>query len=171
MAMYQRKAKIVEATQWFPAMGTCLGITQVDQDGRYGIISRGVGYTFAAPGDYIVRGSGGDFTPVPAAVFEAEYEVVKSRIPATLAAKPGWELPVLFSQFCPGCGGRLILVAHYQSKGDWYNWSLHWACPEFPKINYLHFHEGFIAWPFEDDAEPEREDWEALGFLYLESEL
>lgn len=172
MAIYQRKIKIVEATQWFPAMGLTLGVTQIDVNGKFGIIDRPMGYTFVTPGDYIVSAGDGIFIPIPAQVFEEEYDYITPRPPNTLSARPGWQMPFEPVASCRGCGRQLISVVHRQNQKGEIKWSLYWACPEFPSIDNFPGSGHRIGWPFEGvEPEPGRADWEALGFHYLESRV
>lgn len=93
MAKYRKKPIVVEAFRWEPKGDPnslpewflrmlMQGKVRSDRDGDYNesvtFVTR-EGTAVARPGDYVIRGVGGEIYPCDPEIFKASYEVVEER--------------------------------------------------------------------------------------------
>lgn len=78
---FRKRPVVIEAFQWFPAMGETGPVVLTTMDTPLGrteefTIRTLEGLTIVTPGDFIIRGVAGEFYPCKPDIFEQTYELV-----------------------------------------------------------------------------------------------
>lgn len=77
MSKWRKKPVVVEAEQWWPDMGSCLGVDHQEPDDVFGVIRTLEGVMTVSAGDYVITGVAGEVYPCKPEIFEATYEPVE----------------------------------------------------------------------------------------------